>query len=176
MNTTDISQRWARLGIPRDYARTRGLPLHRDVRRLVLIGPAADDGQPVRLAPPAARAWKRMCAAAAADGVRLLALSGYRSVARQTLLFRRKLSAGQTVPEILRLMAAPGCSEHHTGRAIDIGSPAGTDLEEVFARTPEYRWLRRHAEGFGYQLSYPRKNPHGILFEPWHWCWHKPAK
>jgi D-alanyl-D-alanine carboxypeptidase len=20
-------------------------------------------------------------------------------------------------------------------------------------------------------MSYPRGNPHGIVYEPWHWCW-----
>jgi LAS superfamily LD-carboxypeptidase LdcB len=20
-------------------------------------------------------------------------------------------------------------------------------------------------------MSYPRDNPHGIVYEPWHWCW-----
>jgi len=162
---------WARLGIPAEYARSRGLPVQRVARSLVSVGPAADDGQPVRLTPRAAAAWKRMTAAAAADGVSLLPLSGYRSLARQTRIIRRKLRAGQAIADILRLVAAPGCSEHHTGRAIDIGSPQNQKLDEDFARTAEFRWLRKHAVRFGFQLSYPRRNRHGIGYEPWHWCW-----
>lgn len=162
---------WTKLGIPADYARDRGMPLQRVARSLVPIGPAADDGQPLKLAPRAAAAWRRMRNAAANDGVRLLPLSGYRSIARQARVVRRKLAAGERIEAILRLVAAPGCSEHHTGRALDIGSPAHLDLDSDFARTAEFRWLRRHAASYGFSLSYPRGNRHGIGYEPWHWCW-----
>jgi D-alanyl-D-alanine carboxypeptidase len=164
---------WARLGIPADYAGTRRLPRQREARTLVSIGPAADDGKPVRLAPRAAAAWRRMAAAAARDGVQLLPISGYRSVARQARLIRRKLAAGEPIDDILRLVAAPGCSEHHTGRALDVGSPEDCALDEDFARTAEFGWLQKHAPRFGFHLSYPRKNRHGIAYEPWHWCWHR---
>ena len=172
--TSDTRRRlWARLGIPADYARTRHLPAQREARALVSIGRAADDGKPVRLAPRAAAAWRRMVAAAARDGVTLLPISGFRSVARQVRIIRRKLAAGRTIGDILRFVAAPGCSEHHTGRAIDIGSPTHCELDEHFARTAEYRWLKRHAARFGFHLSYPRNNPHRIGYEPWHWCWRR---
>lgn len=168
-----LARVWRRLGIPADYARTRGMPVQREARSLVLVGPAADDGKPVRLTPRAAVAWRRMVAAAARDGVALLPISGYRSVARQGRIIHRKLAAGQPIGDILKLVAAPGCSEHHTGRAIDIGSPEDCELDEHFARTAEFRWLRRHAVRFGFRLSYPRGNAHGIAYEPWHWCWHR---
>lgn len=166
-----LSRLWSRLGIPADYARRRGLPVQRVARSLVLVGPAADDGKPVRLTPRAAAAWRRMVAAAAGDGVTLLPISGYRSVARQTRIIRRKLAAGKSIDAILRLVAAPGCSEHHTGRAIDIGSPEDCNLDEDFARTAEFKWLNKNAARFGFHLSYPRKNVHQIGYEPWHWCW-----
>jgi len=147
------------------------MPVQRVARSLVSIGPAADDGKPVRLTPRAAAAWCRMVAAAAHDGLELLPISGYRSVARQARLIRKKLAAGHRITDILQLVAAPGCSEHHTGRAIDVGSPEDCALDEDFARTAEFRWLNRHASRFGFNLSYPRGNPHGIGYEPWHWCW-----
>jgi zinc D-Ala-D-Ala carboxypeptidase len=164
-----------RLGIPVTYGRDRGLSPHREATRLASVGPAPDDGKPVRLAPRAAAAWHRMREAAAEDGIILLPLSGFRSVARQAFLIRRKLAAGQALADILRLVAAPGYSEHHSGRAIDIGSPEHLELDEHFARTAAFRWLRRRAGEFGFQLSYPRGNPFGIVYEPWHWCWH-PAR
>ncbi len=165
---------WARLGIPADYPRVRGLPVQREARRLVAVG-RSPDGRRVRLAPGAAAAWRRMRAAAAADGVELLPLSGFRSVARQTRIVRTHLRNGRPLDDLLRFVAAPGCSEHHTGRAIDIGSPEETaHLEATFARTRAHRWLRRRAGEFGFRLSYPRDNPHGIGWEPWHWCWHAP--
>jgi D-alanyl-D-alanine carboxypeptidase len=147
------------------------MPVQREARVLVSIGPAANDGKPVLLTVAAARAWHRLIAAAAQDGMRLLPISGYRSVARQTRLIRRKLAAGRGMADILRYIAAPGCSEHHTGRAIDIGSPENCALDEAFAQTAEYRWLRRNGAKFGFHLSYPRQNPHGIGYEPWHWFW-----
>jgi D-alanyl-D-alanine carboxypeptidase len=164
-------QLWQELGIPADYAQRRRLPLQREAARLVSIGPAADDGQPLRLTPRAAAAWRRMRAAAAQDGVTLLPLSAFRSLARQAAIIRRKRAAGETLAEILRLVAAPGCSEHHTGRALDLASPLDLQLDADLARTPEFRWLRCHAGRFGFTLSYPRGNPHGIAYEPWHWCY-----
>jgi D-alanyl-D-alanine carboxypeptidase len=167
----DRRRLWQRLGIPADYPQTRGLPVQHEARTLVSIGRAADDGKLLRLTPAAAAAWRRLLAAATRDGVQLLPISAYRSVARQTKLIRRKLAAGQTIEEVLRYVAAPGCSEHHTGRAIDLGSPEEHSLDEEFALTAEFKWLKRHADKFGFHLSYPRKNRHGIGYEPWHWCW-----
>lgn len=162
---------WARLGIPADYPRTRGLPLQREARRLTAVG-RSPDGKIVRLAPRAAAAWRRMRAAAAADGLTLLPLSGFRSVARQARIIRGHLKNGRPLDDLLRYVAAPGCSEHHTGRAIDIGSPdEAAHFEASFDHTREYRWLQRHAAEFGFRLSYPRRNPHRIGYEPWHWCW-----
>ena len=160
------------LGIPADYAKRRHLPWQREARQLVSIGPAADDGKRLRLAPRAAAAWRRMRAAAAEAGIELLPLSAFRSVTRQAKLIRRKLAAGQSIDVILQHVAAPGCSEHHTGRALDLGSRDHVGLEEDFARTPAFRWLARHAAKFGFRLSYPRHNPSGIVYEPWHWFWH----
>lgn len=162
---------WARLGIPADFARRAERRIQPEAKRLVVIGRAADDGKILRLAPRAAAAWQRMQAAARNDGVTLLPLSAYRSVARQTAIIRRKLAAGQSIAAILRVNAAPGCSEHHTGRALDLGSPQAMRLTTAFARTREFRWLKRNAAKFGFHLSYPRGNRQGIAYEPWHWCW-----
>jgi zinc D-Ala-D-Ala carboxypeptidase len=162
---------WEKLGLPADVAARAAQRLHPEARRLVLIGRAKDDGRILRLAPAAAKAWRRMQAAAATDGITLLPLSAYRSVARQTLIIRRKLAAGQRITEILRVSAVPGCSEHHTGRALDLGAPGHLKLEVSFARTREFRWLKGHAARFGFHLSYPRGNRQGIAYEPWHWCY-----
>jgi zinc D-Ala-D-Ala carboxypeptidase len=162
---------WAQLGIPADYARRAERRLHPEAKRLIFIGRARDDGRILRLTPRAATAWKRMQAAATKDGVTLLPLSAFRSVARQTAIIRRKLARGQAIEDILRVSAVPGCSEHHTGRALDLGSPKEMKLTVAFARTREFRWLKRHAEKFGFHLSYPRGNRQGIAYEPWHWCW-----
>ncbi|HWA26830.1 MAG TPA: M15 family metallopeptidase [Lacunisphaera sp.] len=172
MTLRDFRKLWARLGIPAEVARRAERRLHREAKRLVFVGRAQDDGRVLKLARPAALAWRKMQAAAARDGATLLPLSAFRSVARQTAIIRRKLARGQTLAAILRVSAVPGCSEHHTGRALDLGAPGHLKLEVSFARTREFRWLQRHAASFGFYLSYPRGNPQGILYEPWHWCWH----
>ncbi|HPF74253.1 MAG TPA: D-alanyl-D-alanine carboxypeptidase family protein, partial [Xanthomonadaceae bacterium] len=66
---------------------------------------------------------------------------------------------------------APGFSEHHSGNALDIGTPDEPPAEESFENTAAFDWLCENAPNFGFQLSYPRNNPHGIVYEPWHWCW-----
>lgn len=170
--TSDALQRlWRRLGIPTEYAARARLRIQPEAQRLVLIGRAVDDGRILRLTPRAAAAWRRMQAAAAHDEVTLLPLSAFRSVARQTLIVRRKLSRGQSMTTILRVSAVPGCSEHHTGRALDLGTTGHLKLEDSFARTQAFRWLKKNAAEFGFHLSYPRGNQHGIAYEPWHWCW-----
>jgi D-alanyl-D-alanine carboxypeptidase len=169
---TRFAKLWAQLGIPESYPRVRGLPLQREAKRLVSVGNAPGGAKRVRLTPRTAAAWRRMVAAAAEDGVTLLPLSGFRSVARQTQIVRGHLRNGRPLDDLLRYVAAPGCSEHHTGRAIDIGSPdEAAHFEASFARTREFRWLKRRAGQFGFHLSYPRDNPHAIGYEPWHWCW-----
>jgi D-alanyl-D-alanine carboxypeptidase len=161
---------WQRLGIPADYAVRRALPVQREAGPLTRIG-LNSAGRPIQLMPQAAAAWRRMHASATQSGITLVPLSGFRSVARQTKIIRDKLAAGAAIDDILRFVAAPGCSEHHTGRALDIGRQVDADLDGHFARTPEFRWLKLHAVRFGFHLSYPRGNCHGIGYEPWHWCW-----
>jgi D-alanyl-D-alanine carboxypeptidase len=157
------------LGIPADYGKSRGLPLQVQATELVSIGTRPEGGE-IELTPAAADAWTRMRDTAAQTGVTLVAISGFRSIKRQEEIIREKLSAGQTIASILETVAAPGYSEHHTGRAIDIGLPGEEPLTEEFGGTTAYRWLEANAGRFGFVLSYPRGNPHGIAYEPWHWC------
>ncbi len=157
------------LGIPADYGAMRGLPPRAEATGLVSIGANAD-GREILLSPPAAAAWDLMRDAATASGIALLPISGFRSIGRQEEIIRSKLAVGESIDAILETVAAPGHSEHHTGRAIDIGVPDAPPLTEDFARTPAFHWLQAHARQYGFVLSYPRGNAHGIAYEPWHWC------
>ena len=125
--------------------------------------------RPLWLHVAAARAWQHMCEAALRDDVVLEAISGYRSHDYQLGIFERKLARGQSVDEILAVNAAPGYSEHHSGLALDIGAPGEPPAEESFEATSAFAWLTANAGDFGYVMSYPRDNPHGIVYEPWHW-------
>ena len=139
---------------------------------LVDVGPDRF-GRPCRLQPAAAKAWRRMHAAAEQDQISLELVSGFRSVGYQQAIWRRKLSRGQSAAAIARVSAVPGYSEHHSGRALDLASGPGPVLEQAFAKTPAYRWLCRHAGRYGFRESYPGDNPFGIIAEPWHWCWQR---
>jgi len=154
---------------PPDYAAR--LPRFAETTALVSVGLDAQ-GRETFLDPAAASAWLALKSAAADAGLTLLLISGFRSFARQTEIVRRKLARGLSLAEILTVSAYPGFSEHHTGRAIDLAAPACPDLVEAFAATPEFHWLSTHAHRFGFTLSYPRGNPHGLAYEPWHWCYH----
>lgn len=163
--------RLARLGIdPWLYRAATGLPLLLEPGSLALAGHDRYR-RPLWLIDGAAHAWLAMRAAAQGDGVTLEAISGFRSHAYQHTIFRRKLARGQNLAQILAVNAAPGFSEHHSGRALDIGTTDEPPAEESFETTEAFAWLCHHAAGFGFRMSYPRDNPHGIVYEPWHWCW-----
>jgi len=170
------------------------LPLHRLQDRLASLGLDADGysvrtglalvPEPAQLAfagfdrwhrglwldTEAARAWLRLQDAARTDGIVLDAISGYRSHDYQLGIFERKLARGLTVEQILAVNAAPGFSEHHSGLALDIGTPGEPPAEERFETTSAFAWLQANAAAHGFSLSYPRDNPNGIVYEPWHWC------
>ncbi len=158
------------LGIPSGYAKARGIAICPEATELVSIGPD-DDGRDCLLAKPAAAQWRAMRAKAAEAGIELTPLSGFRSIERQAQIIRGKLALGEPVEQILRTMAAPGYSEHHSGCAVDIGTPDVPPLEEAFATTPAFKWLGENAANFGFHLSYPKNNRQGFIYEPWHWCW-----
>lgn len=158
------------LGIPPDYAQRTGLPLQPEVRRLTPIGRDIYDREQ-RLWRRAAGPWRAMVDAARQDGVELQLVSAFRSVDYQAGILRRKLERGQTIDEILAVSAAPGYSEHHSGRAVDLTTPGSPVLEEPFEDTEAFAWLNRRAGEFGFRMSYPRDNPYGVAYEPWHWAW-----
>ncbi len=173
MTNAEIDELCKSLGIPASYSVDRRLPRQPESPSAQLIEIAsAPDRRALRLDKSAAAAWHAMNAAAKASGLVLLPLSGFRSVARQAEIIRTKLAAGRPLAEILHVNAAPGFSEHHTGRALDLGTPGDPPFDASFAQTPAFAWLSQHATTFGFVLSFPHENPHGIAFEPWHWCWH----
>ena len=170
--TRTLTRLHRELGISANYAVERGLAPHFDAVEAELVDVGINEnGRPIRLIRSAADSWASMHRAAARGDVELVPVSGFRSIARQAEIFREKLAAGDRLEDILRYVAAPGFSEHHTGCALDIGSPEHVELDEDFARTGAFRWLEAHAREFGFTLSYPRNNPHGIGYEPWHWYW-----
>lgn len=158
------------INIPLDYGITHMLPMQREASELTGIGADVFDRQQMLLLPAAA-AWRQMRRQALLDQVELLPVSAFRSIDYQAELLQRKLSQGERMAEILSVSAAPGFSEHHSGRAIDIASNRENALEESFEASTSFNWLLRNAAEYGFSLSYARDNPHAIAYEPWHWAW-----
>lgn len=165
-----VKRRIRALGIPRDYGRSHGLRRLREPQNLVSIGRDIYDREQ-HLTPLAASAWRRMRESASDEGVILQAVSAFRSIDYQIGLIESKLARGQTIEQILEVNAAPEYSEHHSGRALDLTTPGYPPLEEAFADSPAFTWLTKRAHEFRFALSYPRNNTHGVVYEPWHWCW-----
>ncbi len=163
--------RLAEFGIAPQWIAERGLCRHPEAEELVLAEVGAD-GREHYLIPAAACAWQAMQQAAAADGIELFIVSAHRGVERQAAIVRRKLEAGEALADILQVCAPPGYSEHHSGRAIDIGTPEASSLNVEFETTPAFAWLMAQAGNYGFRLSYPAGNAQGYVYEPWHWCWH----
>ena len=110
--------------------------------------------------------------AAAQQGIRLVLLSGFRSIDLQREIFyENKSIRNQIALERARVSAPPGYSEHSTGYAIDFGDPERreTDFEETFESTKAFRWLQANAARYHFVLSFPKGNPQGVNYEPWHW-------
>ncbi len=170
-----ILQTLRELGLPESLATTRRQPaqLECDDANLVSIGPDLL-GREQRLERRTAELWLAMQAAAEREKVAIGVVSAFRSFDYQRGIIARKLAAGQSVEQILAVSALPGFSEHHSGRAVDMGTPGGPHLTEEFENTAAFSWLTLHAADYGFQLSYPRGNPHGVVFEPWHWCFSEP--
>lgn len=151
------------------FGTVRRLPGYQNATELVRVdGDVA--GRVQWLSPDAAASWCEMRRSAQTDGVTLLLVSAFRSFEQQRQIFERKFRAGQTLAEVLTVNVPPGFSEHHSGRAVDVGTPGSTALLEDFERTPAFRWLEAHAERYGFSLSYPRGNRAGLAYEPWHWA------
>lgn len=158
----------AELGIAANYGVSPSRPAFAEASELMDVEPNLV-GTMQRLAPPTAAAWRAMKQAAADAGVQLLMVSGFRSIRHQAELIRRKLAAGQAIEAILRVSAAPGFSEHHTGLAIDIATPGTRPLTAEFGSSPAFAWLTANAGTFGFDLPYGRDNRYGFEYEPWHW-------
>jgi D-alanyl-D-alanine carboxypeptidase len=157
------------LGIPADYGRIHRLELQVEARQLSSIGRDVFEREQF-LAPRAAAAWLRMRTAAGKAGVELQTVSAFRSAKYQMEIVQKKLDRGVPVQNILKVSAAPGYSEHHGGRALDLTTPGFPHLEEQFENSAAFAWLQNNAAAFGFRLSFPRGNRHGLAYEPWHWC------
>jgi D-alanyl-D-alanine carboxypeptidase len=134
------------------------------------LRPVSAEG--IKLRAAAAQKFQEMVADARAEGVRLIPLSGFRTIADQNyLFFEVKAERNQTAQQRADVSAPPGYSEHHTGYAVDIADPSRRDLDlrPEFDTTPAFQWMQKNAARFSFELSFPKDNPQGVSYEPWHW-------
>ena len=143
------------------------------------------------------RPFLAMRAAAAADGIELVAFSSFRDFDRQLGIWNGKfrgerpiqdrsgsaldalaLSPAERVDAILWWSALPGASRHHWGTDFDVmdarAMPAGYKLrvvpEEYLAGGVFHRlttWLDAHMHAFGFFRPYTTDRG-GVAPEPWH--------
>ncbi len=157
------------LGITEDFIEASPMPPCEECTDLVDAGLDLFD-RPQQMTLRTFEAWCAMKTAAKSDGLELNLVSAYRSIEYQCGLIHRKLEEGWLIDDILLINAIPGYSEHHTGRALDLHAGDGKPLESAFENHPAFAWLCKNAAEFNFHLSYPRDNPSGIDYEPWHWC------
>jgi D-alanyl-D-alanine carboxypeptidase len=160
------------LRIPRKLVVSRGLRICDEARELVVVE-VDEGGREHMLIPAAADAWRVLRDSALADGVTLQIASAFRSLDRQVEIVRGKLDRGLSIESVLAVSAPPGYSEHHTGRAVDVITLDSPPLQAGFEQTDAFRWLTENAARFHYEMSFPRGNPYGYDYEPWHWCFRR---
>jgi zinc D-Ala-D-Ala carboxypeptidase len=135
------------------------------------LQPIVPDGS-IKLRQAAAEQFAAMEAAATADGINLVVISGFRTLEEQeSLFFDVKAERGQEATKRAEVSAPPGYSEHHTGYAVDLGdgSTPATNLNADFEKTAAFKWLETNAPYYSFELSFPKDNPQGVSYEPWHW-------
>jgi D-alanyl-D-alanine carboxypeptidase len=107
-----------------------------------------------------------MLIAANNASVTLQIASAYRSFGTQSTLKSAYLITYGSGAN--KFSAEQGYSEHQLGTAIDLTTPGVPNLTLQFASSSGYAWLMANAYKYGFELSYPPKNPY-YIFEPWHW-------
>ena len=129
------------------------------------------DGAPQVLLERRAAELLRRCVRAAGGWGEIVPVSGWRSREEQQRIWDDTLS--ERGAEFTRqFVALPGCSEHETGLAIDLGKGGGAVdfIRPDFPETGACGAFRRAAARHGFVLRYPqnKETVTGIAHEPWH--------
>ena len=109
-------------------------------------------------------AFKEMQADASSLGLNIYIQSGYRSYARQDVLFNNYVSVdGEEAAD--KYSSRPGHSEHQTGFCFDLNS-----IEDSFANTDEGKWVNDNAYLYGFVIRFPKGKDEytGYQYESWH--------
>jgi LAS superfamily LD-carboxypeptidase LdcB len=161
--------------------RIQQLAEHRGYRLQVTPTVALGSYGGLTLAADAGNAWVALLDASRRRGTPLQGNSGYRSVADQREIFRRRLGGYSTsqiesgaadgaIENVLAYHSIPGYSRHHTGKTIDMSAAGGTNGS--FSSSAAYQWLAGNnyqvAKSFGFIPNYPPgAGAQGPNPEPW---------
>lgn len=118
----------------------------------------------------AAAALEEMFAAAAANGIGLTVVSGYRSYQDQVATYNHWVAVHGSMQRADGVSARPGYSEHQTGLAFDVGQSDGAcTLLPCFRDTAAGQWMDEHAHRYGFILRYPPGYAPVTGFQPEYW-------
>lgn len=107
--------------------------------------------------------------------------SAYRSYEYQEMLFegyidtemkQNGLTYDEARKKVLTYSSEPGKSEHQTGLCIDFTtSSIGGVVDDIFATTSVFSWLRENSWKYGFIMRYPedKTNITGYAYESWHY-------
>ena len=124
-----------------------------------------------QVAVPAAEPLEKLLADADRAGLGFKIASAFRSYDYQEAVHAAHVAdRGQAAAD--QVSARAGHSEHQTGLAVDLVTPAdpACDFEECFADTPGGRWLATEAWRYGFVVRYQPGSTDvtGYAPEPWH--------
>ena len=131
------------------------------------------DDEVFRVEKEAARRFCELQAAAKEKGIEILLSSAYRSVEKQRAI-KEEFTAEYGADYAKRYVAEPGCSEHHTGLALDFVAKIGgkwlIESDEIIERAGELKPVYDLLPQFGFILRYLKGKEAitGYPAEPWH--------
>lgn len=150
------------------------LPLDADTQPTL-----AEAAPGIQLEAEAAAAWQAMAAAAQADGVELVLVSGYQDAAARQAAYDARvqsyleegLSEEEAAQRAKTVTPAPDCNESGTGLSLELLSDGYDSLDTGFDNTQAYRWLTAYAAEYGFILRWPadRQLATGMVYQPWRW-------
>ncbi|MGN0708489.1 MAG: D-alanyl-D-alanine carboxypeptidase family protein [Faecalibacterium sp.] len=139
----------------------------------------ADDATGQQLEMEAAEAYRRMAAAAGADGIQLVLVTGWQDAlarqqafdAQKQLYLKKSYSEEDAAARARTVVPQPDCNELATGYGAEILSADDLEKDNAFAESRAYEWLTAYAAEYGFILRWPqdRQAATGMVFEPWHW-------
>lgn len=140
---------------------------------LELVEMRGYDNEVFRVEKAAAQQFRELEKASSAMGIPILLSSAYRSVEKQRQI-KEEFTTEYGADYAKRYVAEPGCSEHHTGLALDfVAKIRGKWLienDEIMSRAAEFQPIYDILPKYGFILRYLKGKEMitGYPAEPWH--------